>query len=190
MCIKCEIHLAKGYLLCQEKKNHVNWLAGCGNNYFCGFPQCVLRQLDRFYSPSCCTGTRQGSGCSAQSLPHRPANLRDKEPAQICTACWPSSSGSSSQAPWLHKDLVEVVWSATFGLLRGQSHKQFHFSSRVRRRGKAASRNWSEELRPVSLFGVSCFMRMQQTRWLPAVNQTKQKDVVSALKTRWAVMRK
>lgn len=70
MCIKCEIHLAKGYLFCQGGRNHVNWLAGYGNNYFCVFAQCVLCHFDRFYGPSCCTGTGQGSGCSARSLPH------------------------------------------------------------------------------------------------------------------------
>lgn len=42
MNIKCDIHLAKGYLLCQEKRNHVNWLGGDGNNDFCVFPRCVL----------------------------------------------------------------------------------------------------------------------------------------------------
>lgn len=111
MCIKCEIRLAKGYLLCQEKTNHMNWLADCGNNSFCAFPQCVLCQFDRLYSPSCCSGTGQGRGCSAQSLPHKPANLGGKEPAQNCTACCPSS-GSSSQAPQLHKHLVERFWES------------------------------------------------------------------------------
>lgn len=96
----------------------------------------------------------------------------------------------AARHPWLHKHLVEVVWSTTFGLLRGQSHKQSHWSSRMRRRGKAACRSWSEELNPASSSGGSCFMRVQQTTWVPAASQTKQKDVVSALKTRWAVMRK
>lgn len=60
------------------KKNHMSWLAGYGKNDFCGFPLCVLCQFDRFYGPSCWTGTTQGSGCSSQLQPQRPANLNLK----------------------------------------------------------------------------------------------------------------
>lgn len=108
-------------------------------------------------------------------------------------------TGGQGACPELYC-LLSIFWfqqpgttaAQTLGreVLRVQSHKQSHFTSRMRRRGKAASRNWSEMLSLVSLFGGSCFMRVQQTSWLPAAGQSKQKYMVSTLKTRWAAMRK
>lgn len=124
MSIKCAIHLAKGYLLCQEKRNHVNRLGGDGNNDFCVFPRCVL----------CLTGSVALAAAVSVPAP------------QTCNPEGQTCPKPAPNLPAVHLLVQQLGTTAaqTLGreVWRVQSHKQCHFSSRMRRRGEAASRNW------------------------------------------------